>query len=122
MDARFQLQILLYLLKLSLPGPPPPPDSPAKGHKESRKGPRPAAPTLSYEDRLEAFMDKLAVWQLMAGLEQTSTKSHSISDTKDERDWMQVFFEETVEPQCEFATSSTFLVNLTCHPYFQVQI
>jgi hypothetical protein len=57
----------------------------------------------SDEDRLEAFMDKLSMWQLMTSLEQVSTVSKSISNNKDERDWMQIFLEEVIEPQYESA-------------------
>lgn len=102
-DDRYQIQILLYFLKLSLPGPKPPSDSPPKKHKGSRKGFQPAASLPSDEDRLEAFMDKLSMWQLMTSLEQVSTVSKSISNNKDERDWMQIFLEEVIEPQYESA-------------------
>lgn len=68
--------------------------------KRSRMDPYPTPPLPSDQSRLEAFMDKLSMWQLMSGLEQISTKSKSISNSKeDERDWMQVFFGEIVESQ-----------------------
>ena len=109
---RFQIQILLYFLKLSLPGPiPPSSDLSPKRPERSRKDLQPAAPLPSDEDRLEAFMDKLSMWQLMAKLESTST-SDSISN-KDERDWMQIFLEEVVEPECECTIPSRIKVNLT---------
>jgi len=44
-------------------------------------------------------MDKLSMWQLMAKLERVSTTSDSMSNEKDERDWIQIFLEEVVEPQ-----------------------
>jgi hypothetical protein len=93
-DIRFQIQILFYFLKLSLPGPPPPPESPLKNRKRSRK--EPVLPTLSDDEHLEAFMDKLSMWQLVAGLERTDMK---LNTKEDERDWMQKFFEDIVEIQ-----------------------
>ncbi|KAG6918752.1 hypothetical protein DXG01_011943 [Tephrocybe rancida] len=91
----FQIQILLYFLKLSLPGPPPPPLSPIKqkgkrGHKE----PQGAEPPP--EDCLEIFMDRLSMWQLMDGLENTSK-----AGSNESLDWMQTFFESTVKLQFE---------------------
>lgn len=94
-DVRFQIQILLYLLKLSLPGPLPPPESPSKSRKRSYKEPVPP-PIASDEEFLEAFMDKLSMWQLVAGLERAEMKT---STKDDERDWMQRFFEDIVEPR-----------------------
>jgi hypothetical protein len=44
-------------------------------------------------------MDKLSMWQLMTDLEQSSVRSTSASNNKGERDWMQIFAEEIVEPQ-----------------------
>ncbi|KAF8817112.1 hypothetical protein BYT27DRAFT_7075504 [Phlegmacium glaucopus] len=61
-----QIQILLYFLKLSLAGSlPPPPDS-SKKRKRSRE---PPAPSTTIEDELEAFMDKLSMWQLIGSLD-----------------------------------------------------
>ena len=55
-----------------------------------------AAP--STQDRLESFMDKLSMWQLVHGLE---SKSQTNTDgKKSDRDWMQIFCEDLVEPQC----------------------
>ena len=55
-------------------------------------------------------MDKLSMWQLMSGLELVSTKSNSISNSKEDgRDWMQVFCEEIVEPQWVSSIPSTVL-------------
>ncbi|KAL1664995.1 hypothetical protein GGF50DRAFT_53638 [Schizophyllum commune] len=133
-----QIQILLYLLKLSLP-PSPTADliaSPAKKHaaamqqdvllsprkrrrssprKRRRKSPEPAP--LAPEVYLEAFMDKLSMWQLVRGLEDDrrsevqsmpaglrakASKGGVAGNGKarqdDERDWMQVFCEDVVEP------------------------
>ncbi|KAI5832269.1 hypothetical protein K523DRAFT_414285 [Schizophyllum commune Tattone D] len=166
-----QIQILLYLLKLSLP-PSPTADliaSPAKKHaaamqqdvllsprkgrrvepyeerrrvepaegsahsskrsedqvastssqssprKRRRKSPEPAP--LAPEVYLEAFMDKLSMWQLVrgldddrrsegasmpAGLRAKPNKGGATRNGKtrqdDERDWMQVFCEDVVEP------------------------
>ncbi|KAL1683128.1 hypothetical protein EV122DRAFT_202084 [Schizophyllum commune] len=156
-----QIQILLYLLKLSLPPSPTadPIASPAKKHaaamqqdillsprkrrrveptvgpslhsqsnsvstssqphssprKRRRKSPEPAP--LAPEVYLEAFMDKLSMWQLVRGLEDDrrsegasmpaglrakASKGGVAGNGKarqdDERDWMQVFCEDVVEP------------------------
>ncbi|KAJ7771961.1 hypothetical protein DFH07DRAFT_913719 [Mycena maculata] len=86
-----QVQILLYMLKLSLPGPPPPRGIPSPSRKRRRleKDPLPA----SFEDRLEAFMDKLSTWQLL------STLDEGLLRQKGDRDWIQVFCEDVVEPR-----------------------
>ncbi|KAJ7237279.1 hypothetical protein B0H12DRAFT_1238237 [Mycena haematopus] len=68
----FQVQVLLYLLKLSLPGPPEVP-SPSK---KRRKIGEPPAP--STEDRLEAFMDKLPMWQLVNPLDKGLLASRAL--------------------------------------------
>ncbi|KAJ7237273.1 hypothetical protein B0H12DRAFT_108853 [Mycena haematopus] len=82
-----QVQILLYLLKLSLPGPP---EVPSPSKKRRKIGEPPASST---EDRLEAFMDKLSMWQLV------NTLDKGLLHRKDDRDWMQVFCEDVVEPR-----------------------
>jgi hypothetical protein len=46
----------------------------------------------SVETRLEAYMDKLSTWQLMGGLQETTSK--------DELDWIQKFCCDIVEPLC----------------------
>ncbi|KAJ7777176.1 hypothetical protein B0H16DRAFT_1504581, partial [Mycena metata] len=78
------------ILKLSLPGTPPPPtvSSPSK---KRRKIEEPLASSL--EDRLEAFMDKMSMWQLV------STLDTGLLHRNEERDWMQVFCEDVVEPR-----------------------
>ncbi|KAL1758874.1 hypothetical protein FB107DRAFT_206283 [Schizophyllum commune] len=166
-----QIQILLYLLKLSLPPSPSadPIASPAKKHaaamqqnillsprkrrrvepfeerrraepaegsahsskpsaeqvastsshssprKRRRKSPEPAP--LAPEVYLEAFMDKLSMWQLVRGLEdgrrgevqsmpaglrakpnKGGVAGNGKARQDDERDWMQVFCEDVVEP------------------------
>ncbi|KAJ7114114.1 hypothetical protein C8R44DRAFT_231200 [Mycena epipterygia] len=92
-----QVQILLYLLKLSLPGPTPAPEisSPAK---KRRKLGEPPSPSL--EDRLESFMDKLSMWQLV------STLDEGLLHRKGERDWMQMFCEDVVEPRFKTTVSA----------------
>ncbi|KJA13217.1 hypothetical protein HYPSUDRAFT_209728 [Hypholoma sublateritium FD-334 SS-4] len=79
-----QIQILLYFYKLALPGPPPHSEKPKK---RSRK---PVEPEPTAEDHLEAFMDRLSMWQLVGNLEQTSPSA-------DDRDWTQMFVEGLVE-------------------------
>ncbi|KAI6042727.1 hypothetical protein EDC04DRAFT_2866669 [Pisolithus marmoratus] len=55
-----QIQILLYLLKLSLPGPS------ARRRKE-----KPITVIPSPAERLESFMDKLSTWQLISRMDDT---------------------------------------------------
>ena len=43
-------------------------------------------------------MDKLSMWQLVHGLE--SKGQTSTDGKKGDRDWMQIFCEDLVEPQC----------------------
>ncbi|KAK0491401.1 hypothetical protein IW261DRAFT_86640 [Armillaria novae-zelandiae] len=98
------IQILLHLLILSLPAPPPPPPSESPSRKRKKQSPRKnASRTLiqTTEDRLEAFMDKLSMWQLINVVEQSSASSKDDKDA--ELDWIQRFFRDVVEPQ--FKTS-----------------
>ena len=67
-------------------------ESPKKRKRSSRKVQD--QPTLSTEDYLESFMDKLSMWQLIRGLE-TSRPSVESGD----RDWIQLFAEDIVERQ-----------------------
>ncbi|KAF7317687.1 hypothetical protein MKEN_00856400 [Mycena kentingensis (nom. inval.)] len=90
-----QVQILLHLLKLSLPGPSPPPYTSQSPRKKRRKLGEREPPPASLEDRLEAFMDKLSMWQLMSTLDTGLKQRHDDAD----RDWMQVFCAEVVEPR-----------------------
>lgn len=106
-----QIQVLLHFLKLSLPGQPPIPksdisvkesSSPKKRKRTSRTEPKaPLAPSL--EDTLESYMDKLSMWQLVGGLDTTSSRPNLKFKVKidtgldDDRDWMQVFCEDLVE-------------------------
>jgi hypothetical protein len=101
-ENRVQIQILLYFLKLSLPGSPPPLPSPGSSRK--RKRPRePPMPSTTIEDELEAFMDKLSMWQLIANLDIAGvpgTKPSPVDITsKEKRDWIQIFAEDVVERQ-----------------------
>ncbi|KAG6380196.1 hypothetical protein JVT61DRAFT_8287 [Boletus reticuloceps] len=94
-----QIQILLYLLKLSLPGPCSPlprvkipandvvPSTKKKRQKERAKYIVP-----STHERLESFMDKLSMWQLVINMT-------DLNKDKDKRDWMQAFCENVVERQ-----------------------
>ena len=99
-EKRVQIQILLHFLKLSLPGPPPPSPSSPKKRKRSRE---PPTPSTTIEDGLEAFIDKLSMWQLIrnldvAGIPGAKTSSPS-RKSKEERDWIQIFAEDVVERQ-----------------------
>ncbi|KAG7447555.1 uncharacterized protein BT62DRAFT_993235 [Guyanagaster necrorhizus] len=97
------IQILLHLLLLSLPGPPPPPsESPSrKRKKQSPRNDTARTVNKTTEDRLEAFMDKLSMWQLINIVEQSSASSKD--DKENVLDWIQRFFRDVVEPQ--FKTS-----------------
>jgi len=98
---RVQIQILLHFLKLSLPGPPPPP--PPDSSKKRKRSREPPTPFNTIEDELEAFMDKLSMWQLIrnldvAGIPGTQTSSPN-TISKEGRDWTQIFAEDIVERQ-----------------------
>lgn len=101
---RVQIQILLHLLILSLPGPsPPPPQSPELSSVKRRKRPRKKTTSIpTPEDRLEAFMDKLSMWQLMGGLDTDEV----VMKNKDELDWIQSFCQNVVEPLLVFSCVS----------------
>ncbi|KAG9223866.1 hypothetical protein CCMSSC00406_0007728 [Pleurotus cornucopiae] len=100
-------QILLYMLKLTLPAPPQPERSPKRRKRKGRTDE--PANSLAPEDILESFMDKLSAWQHIQNLEPTAS-------TKDDLDWMQTFCQDVVEPQfksslpevCELFRSKVF--------------
>lgn len=87
---RVLVQILLYMLKLTLPAPPQPERSPKRRKRKGRTDE--PANSLAPEDTLESFMDKLSAWQHIQNLEPTAS-------TKDDLDWMQTFCQDVVEPQ-----------------------
>ncbi|EGO02206.1 hypothetical protein SERLA73DRAFT_166687 [Serpula lacrymans var. lacrymans S7.3] len=103
-----QLQILLYLLKLSLPGPsiplppvtihPAPTTSPKKS-KHTRVKAKVITPTV--EERLESFMDKLSMWQLVdsVSLNEQAQSTRIQQNPTDAYDWMQLFCQDIVEVQ-----------------------
>ncbi|KAF9244497.1 hypothetical protein BU15DRAFT_71481 [Melanogaster broomeanus] len=100
-----QLQILLYCLKLSLPGPcaPLPPVTiapssadPVPPTKKKRRKERPKTVVPSPTERLESFMDKLSMWQLVSLMD--DAQKHP-NQSREQRDWMQIFCEEVVERQ-----------------------
>ncbi|KAI0073981.1 hypothetical protein K474DRAFT_1602348 [Panus rudis PR-1116 ss-1] len=121
------VQILLHFLILTLPEPeqhyrPPTPDPQpptSSPRKRKRKSP-PSQGTLSneaIEDRLESFMDKLCMWQLTGALDATvgsKAKFHPPNakgkqKAREERDWMQIFCEDVVEPLYDILhTASSF--------------
>ncbi|KAH8105099.1 hypothetical protein BXZ70DRAFT_919382 [Cristinia sonorae] len=104
------IHILLYFLLLSLSDPD---DFGAPDLLLSPKNRKTAAAdlTLSYnvlEERLEGFMDKLSMWQLTDSLEtldsgvdqsqQILPNSRRTGKGRDERDGIQIFCEDVVEP------------------------
>lgn len=93
MTSRVQIQILLCLLKLSLPQPVEPEESPKK--KRSKR--QTTMDTESTEDLLERFIDKLTIWQYFSGAFDVYAANRNVS-LSDDRDWMQVFCEDLVEP------------------------
>lgn len=101
MRYRVQIQILLYLLKLSLPGPctPLPPVKmpandvvPSTKKKRTKEQTKVVIPTA--QERLESFMDKLSIWQLVIKMNDSNKLSN-----KDEHDWTQTFCENVVGRQ-----------------------
>ena len=71
-------------------------DSPASKAKK-RLGKKKAEPKTSMpspQERLEAFMDKLSMWQLLSELE-----SQEKDASKESKDWMQTFCEDVLEPE-----------------------
>lgn len=118
------VQLLLHFLILSLLDvvkDEPKPDVPAVAESTSspRKRKHASAPlqdNLSaavLEERLEVLMDRLAMWQLMysvdlnAGGDAGVRQIHRLTSlhkgkqkSTDDRDWMQIFCEDIVEPTC----------------------
>ncbi|KAF8186022.1 hypothetical protein BJ912DRAFT_972640 [Pholiota molesta] len=84
-----QIQILLYFYKLSLPGPLP------RAKKPRKRKLQPVEPVVTTEEHLEAFMDKLSMWQLVGSLDRA--KPTTSQKKTDERDWTQAFLEDIVE-------------------------
>ncbi|KAG1759292.1 hypothetical protein EDD22DRAFT_906895 [Suillus occidentalis] len=106
-----QIQILLYFLKLFLPGPCtplPPVEVPTTDNTSfistatlvrSRKKKKEKSNLIipSSIERLESFMDKLSMWQLVSLMD--TSRTEITTRPKNERDWMQKFCEDVVEPQ-----------------------
>ena len=106
-----QIQILLHLLKLSLPGRCPcAPVRPVPVHTRKRRrgqlqlsgdddgdddddGKVEATPRSILEDHVEGLMDRLVLWQM--ALPDTEANADG---TKTVRDWTQVFCDDVVQP------------------------
>ncbi|OBZ73106.1 hypothetical protein A0H81_06741 [Grifola frondosa] len=91
-----QIQILLHMLPPSL--------SPSKKRKRRKREEEPRPPPPSIVERLESFMDRLSMWQLMQSIEDPASGAQKVDanskgKARDDRDWMQVFCEDIVEPQ-----------------------
>ena len=73
----------------------------------------------SLEERLENYMDKLATWQLMKDVDALPGRDGPMNvavgkgKSKDDRDWMQVFCEDVVEPLCAALLLHIFRLSLT---------
>ncbi|KAI0046316.1 hypothetical protein FA95DRAFT_1560179 [Auriscalpium vulgare] len=104
-----QIQILLHLLKLSLPGHCPPPTirhvplPPAqKGRKlhhrahSSSEDEASLTPHAILEDRVEGLMDRLGLWQM--AIDDTGRDDAADKSVKQLRDWTQVFCDDIVQP------------------------
>lgn len=112
---RTMIQILLYLLKISLPGPCPapsfisPPEESTTSPSKKRKHPREErkAPVELLEEQLELYMDKLSSWQLMDSINPQHARDLSFMDIaiaadskgkpKDDRHWTVAFSQEIVD-------------------------
>ncbi|KIK70528.1 hypothetical protein GYMLUDRAFT_234983 [Collybiopsis luxurians FD-317 M1] len=96
------IQILLNFLILSLPGTrplPPEPEIPQISSVKRRKRPiKKAARVSTPEERLESFMDKLSMMQLMGDLEDSNDVVRAATKPKDELNWAQSFCQNTIEP------------------------
>ncbi len=144
-SARVQIQILLYFLLVSLPKdragpssedagtaiadslPLPPSLSPSKSkkrkHKDRGRSRAQDPPPQLLEERLESYMDKLAMWQLMQAVDSSLGRRGGTSQSaigkekqkqKDDRDWMQVFCEDMVEPLFVLDVRCVMKAALTC--------
>ncbi|KAH9990224.1 hypothetical protein BJV74DRAFT_444881 [Russula compacta] len=100
-----KMQILLHLLKLSLPGQCPcipiRPVPVTSSYAQKRRRVQPSSddeddtptPRSILEDRLEGFMDKLVLWQMALPDAETGADG-----TKSVRDWTQIFCDDVVQP------------------------
>ena len=97
---RTMIQVLLHMLKLTLPGPKLLREEETK--KRKKKKSKDSLPVETDEERLESFMDKVAVWQLTASLDASQSASRvdgsDQSGGKSDRHWTQTFYEDIVEP------------------------
>ncbi|KAI9513546.1 hypothetical protein F5148DRAFT_12471 [Russula earlei] len=99
-----KIQILLHLLKLTLPGPcsaAPVRPLPVPSHaRKKRRRVQPSSdeevdptPRSVLEDRLEGLMDRLVLWQMAL-----PDVEAGADGTKPVRDWMQMFCDDVVQP------------------------
>ncbi|TFY80051.1 hypothetical protein EWM64_g3957 [Hericium alpestre] len=111
---RAQIQILIHLLRLTLPGPCPPPTNrpvPALPRKRRRlqhvssSDTEEATPEHILEDRLESLMDRLVLWQMALPATDAEQDAFDTEGTqqqaaigKELRDWTQEFCEDVVQP------------------------
>ncbi|TDL26947.1 hypothetical protein BD410DRAFT_836042 [Rickenella mellea] len=108
------IQLLLYMLKLSLPGPPPPAQK-SRRSKKRKRAPQNDEQSDTTTEILEQYMDKLSMWQLTASLDILRDGTQA-GKPQDDRDWTQKYCEEVVEPlfktalppQCSLLRSKLF--------------
>jgi hypothetical protein len=94
---RTQIQIILYFMKLSVTQvTSPPSQSKSSPSKRGRGIGPPERVTPTAEERLESFMDKLSMWQLLNSIDDSKVRDHTVG-SKNDRDWMQTFCEDIVE-------------------------
>jgi hypothetical protein len=116
---RVQIQILLHFFLLQHPRPTPSSAEQTTTKKKRKKhGQKQQVPTnISLEARLESLMDKLAMWQLLSSIDtrkerRNQTKGKEKGKVYDDRDWMQRFCEDIVQPAyvCPHLTRTAFLL------------
>ena len=78
---------------------PPEPEVPHMSSVKRRKRPvKKAARVPTTEERLESFMDKLSMLQLMGDLEDANDAVRAATKPANEVNWAQSFCQNTVEP------------------------
>ncbi|KAH8110413.1 hypothetical protein DFH11DRAFT_1547516 [Phellopilus nigrolimitatus] len=87
-----------------------------RGYSEKEEEKEGKSASRNRRGRLESYMDKIAVWQLTASLDELSDIGSSQGNSKADRHWTHVFCEDVVEPlfkaelpeQCALFRSKVF--------------